>query len=151
MATKLSADAFVALAALAWADGDLRASEREGLLKAASTLEPVELDRVKAALDSKTDLRAFAPGEMNEWQRVVTYAIGCWLARLDGIVSLEEHEALKLLAKALDLAAPVCERAGIAALELHVMPDGVRPGRFDFEKLELLVAGRLPSLAPKAQ
>jgi len=151
MATRLSADAFVALAALAWADGDLRASEREGLLKAASSLEEVELARVKAALETKTDLRAFAPGDMSEWQRVVTYAIGCWLVRLDGIVSIEEHEALKLLAKALDLAAPVCERAGIAALELHVMPDGVRPGRFDFDKLEELVGGRLPSLMPKAE
>ena len=151
MATRLSADAFVALAALAWADGDLRASEREGLLKAAGSLEEVELARVKAALETKTDLRAFAPGDMSEWQRVVTYAIGCWLVRLDGIVSIEEHEALKLLAKALDLAAPVCERAGIAALELHVMPDGVRPGRFDFDKLEELVGGRLPSLMPKAE
>ncbi len=151
MATKLSADAFVALAALAWADGDLRASEREGLLKAASGLEEVELARVKASLETKTDLRAFAPGDMSEWQRVVTYAIGCWLVRLDGIVSIEEHEALKLLGKALDLAAPVCERAGIAALELHVMPDGVRPGRFDFDKLEELVGGRLPSLMPKAE
>ena len=83
MATNLTKEAFVALAGLAWADGDLRGGEREGLLKAASALSEEELAAVKAALDTKTDLRAFAPGDMTEWQRTLTYAIGCWLARLD--------------------------------------------------------------------
>lgn len=146
MATNLTKEAFVALAGLAWADGDLRGGEREGLLKAASGLTEEELGAVRAALDTKSDLRSFTPGDMTEWQRALTYAIGCWLARLDGVVSTEEHEALRTLAKALDLSPGVCERSGIAALELHVMPEGARPGRFDFDKLEELLKVRLPQV-----
>lgn len=146
MATNLTRDAFVALAGLAWADGDLRKGEREGLLKAASALSEEDQAAVTAALDAKTDLRSFAPGDLTEWQRALTYAIGCWLARLDGVVSTEEHDALRVLAKALDLSPAICERAGIAALELYVMPEGARPGRFDFDKLEELVKARLPQV-----
>ncbi len=146
MATNLTKEAFVALAGLAWADGDLRGGEREGLLKAASGLGEEDLGAVKAALESKSDLRSFAPGDMTEWERTLTYAIGCWLARLDGVVSTEEHEAMRTLAKALDLTPAICERAGIAALELYVLPEGARPGRFDFDKLEELVKARLPQV-----
>jgi uncharacterized membrane protein YebE (DUF533 family) len=146
----LTAEGFVALAALAWADGEIRGSEREGLLKAAEGIDAEGRAKVERALAERGDLASFAPGDMSEWERVLTYAIGCWLCRLDGIVSTEEHEALRKLAKALDLSATVTERAGIAALELYVLPEGARPARFDFDKLESLVKARLPQLAPQS-
>lgn len=149
MSTTLPKEAFVALAALSWADGDLRNSEKTGLLAAARAAGVPEGDLavVERALSEKTTLDAFAPGDMSDWQRIVTYAIGCWLARLDGVVSTDERDSLKDLAKRLDLSKSVCERAGIAAFDVYVQPEGGRPERFDFVRLEQKLKERLPQQA----
>lgn len=152
MSTTLPKEAFIALAALSWADGDLRASEKSGLISAARAagVPEADLPAIERALSEKTPLESFAPGDMSDWQRIVTYAIGCWLARLDGVVSTDERDSLQQLAKRLDLTKPVCERAGIAAFDVYVQPEGGRPDRFDFVRLEQRLRERLPQQAANA-
>lgn len=145
----LPKEAFVALAAIAWVDERLTAIEKAGLVRAAraSGLTGGDLDEVEASLAQPGSLDGFVPGAMSPWQCALTYAIACWFARLDGIVSTEEHASLATLAKRLDLTKGVAERASIAAFEVSLLPEGGRPEKFDFSKLAEKLAERLPGLA----
>jgi tellurite resistance protein len=152
MAIDLPPAAFVALAALSWADGDVRPSEHDGLLAAAKAagLEGDHLDEVEAALADKVELSSFEPAGMTEWQRAITYAIACWLARLDGVQSTDESDLLRELARRLELSEPVATRASIAAFDVYCLPEGGRPERFDFVALSSKLHDKLPALgAPK--
>lgn len=152
MAILLPTDAFVALAALGWADDTIRPLERTGLLHAAKEcgVAEGEMGRIEKALAEKTDLGAFEPGDMTEWQRIVTYALACWLARLDGVLSTEERTSLGELASRLGLDKPLCDRASAAAFDISVLPEGGRPDRFDFVKLEARLREKLPTQAKSA-
>ncbi len=145
----LPKEAFLALAALGWADGSMRKNERSGLARAAKEcgLAGDDLAAVEAALETETKLTEFVPGDMTEWQRLLTYALGVWLTRLDGIQSSDEHSSLADLAKRLDLSKPICERASAAALDVAVLPQGGRPETFDFVKLAERLKEKLPQYA----
>jgi uncharacterized membrane protein YebE (DUF533 family) len=145
----LPKEAFLALAALGWADGSMRKNERSGLARAAKAcgLEGDDLAAVEAALEKETKLTDFVPGDMTDWQRLLTYALAVWLTRLDGIQSSDEHSSLADLAKRLDLSKPICERASAAALDVAVLPEGGRPETFDFVKLAERLREKLPQYA----
>jgi len=149
MALSLPKEAFIALAALGWADGRMTAVEKAGLLRASRECGLPEEDgeSIATALSKESSLDSFAPGAMSEWQRVVTYALGSWFARLDGVMSTEEHASLKLLGQRLELDKAVCERASAAAFDISVLPDGGKPDKFDFAKLEAKLREKLPQLA----
>src|SRR5258708_40378089 len=78
MAMTLPKEACLALAALGWADGSIRKSERAGLGRAAKEcgMTGDDLAAVEEALAKETKLDDFVPGDMTEWQRVLTYALG---------------------------------------------------------------------------
>jgi len=145
----LPKQSFLALAAVGWADGRLSAVERTGLGRAAKECGVAgdDLAEVEAALKTKTDLSGFVPGDMTDWQRLVTYALGTWLARLDGVMSTDEHESLLELGKRLDLDKKICERASVAAFDISVLKDQGRPDKFDFVKLEERLREKLPGYA----
>jgi len=147
--TTLPKEAFLALAALGWADGSIRKSERAGLGRAAKEygLTGDDLAAVEAALEKESKLDDFAPGDMTEWQRVVTYAIGVWLTRVDGVQSTDEHASLAKLAKSLDIKKHICERAAAAALDIAALPTGGRPETFEFKKLTERLEQKLPQVA----
>jgi uncharacterized membrane protein YebE (DUF533 family) len=149
MAITLPKEAFLALAALGWADGSMRKDERIGLARAAKEcgLEGDDLAVVDRALAKETSLAEFVPGDMTEWERLLTYALAVWLTRLDGVQSTDERTSLADLAKRLDLAKPICERASAAALEVAVLPAGGRPETFDFVKLAARLREKLPQYA----
>lgn len=149
MAMTLPKEAFLALAALGWADGSMRKDERAGLARAAKAcgVEGDDLAAVEAALTKQTTLADFVPGDMTEWQRLLTYALAVWLTRLDGIQSTDEHVSLADLAKRLDLPKPTCDRASAAALDVAVLPAGGRPETFDFVKLAERLKEKLPQYA----
>ncbi|MBL8740921.1 MAG: hypothetical protein JNK04_07505 [Myxococcales bacterium] len=151
MTLALPKEAFLALAALGWADGRMTAVEKAGLLRASKEcgLGDADTDVVAMALVKESSLADFVPGDMTQWQRIVTYALGSWFARLDGVMSTEEHESLKLLAKRLDLDKAVCERASAAAFDISVLPDGGKPDKFDFGKLEARLREKLPQYTDK--
>jgi hypothetical protein len=149
MALALPKEAFFALAALGWIDGSMRKNEKAGLARAAREcgLAGDDLEAVEAALAKETKLDDFVPGDMTEWQRVLTYSLGVWLTRLDGIQSTDEHKLLADLAKRLDIQKAVCERAAAAALDIAALSTGGRPDTFEFEKLAIRLAEKLPQVA----
>ncbi len=151
MAPALPKEAFLALAALGWADGRMTPIEKAGLMRAAGAcgVAGADLATVEAALSQETSLDSFVPGDMSEWERIFTYALGSWFSRLDGVMSTEEHESLRALAKRLDLDKPVCERASAAAFDVSVLPDGGKPDKFDFSRLETRLREKLPQHAAK--
>lgn len=149
MALALPKEAFFALAALGWVDGSMRKDEKTGLARAAKEcgIEGDDHVAVEAALSKATTLAEFVPGDMTEWQRVLTYSLGVWLTRLDGIQSSDEHQLLADLAKRLDLPKAICDRAAAAALDIAALPTGGRPDTFEFEKLATRLAEKLPQIA----
>lgn len=149
MAFVLPKEAFIALAAVSWADGTVRAKEKDALLRAAKEcgVEGDDLASIGTALEKSTNLEGFVPGDMNEWQRVVTYAFACWLSRIDGVASAEERDHLDDLGKRLDLEKPARERANAAVLDVLVLKDGGRPDKFDLVKLEERLREKLPQAA----
>lgn len=138
---------FLALAALSWADDTIRPLERTGLLHAAREcgLSDEELPEIEAALAQRTSLDGFSAEGLTEWQRIVTYALACWLARVDGVLSTDERESLQALAQRLSLEKPISDRASAAAFDISVLPDGGKPERFDFVKLEARLREKLPT------
>lgn len=149
MATNIPRQAFVGLAAVAWADGSIRKTEGQALLRAAKEagLEGDDLAAVEAATKSAVAFDAFDPGDMDRWQRTLTYALASWMATLDGVVSTEESVVLKQLGERLELDKPTRARASSAAFDIAVLPEGGRPDKYDFVKLEARLREKMPQLA----
>ena len=148
MPLKLPRQSFVALAAIGWADGALKASEGEALLHAASAagLAGDELAYVERAIKTKVNLAEVEPGSLCPYDRVLTYALATWLGRLDGVVTSAEHKSLELLGERLGLTKHVRERAYSAAFDVAMLPEGGRPDKYDFDKLEERLRAKLPPL-----
>ncbi|MFO0553731.1 MAG: hypothetical protein U0271_35435 [Polyangiaceae bacterium] len=146
MPTTLPKEAFLALVALSHADGSVRPIEKAGLLRAAEACGVGQDGRgdIEAALATSATLDSFVPGEMTDWQRALTYALACWLMRLDGVLSTDERESLAQLGKRLDLDEGTRQRASAAAFDVYVLPEAGRPERFDFVKLEERLREKLP-------
>jgi uncharacterized membrane protein YebE (DUF533 family) len=149
MAIKLPTQAFVALAAVGWADGRIHATEGQGLVRAAREggLTGDDLAAVEASTREKVALDAFDPGAMTEWERVATYALASWLAQIDGVVSTDEGDTLADLGQRLALDAALRRRATAAAFDISVLPEGGRPDKYDFVKLVVRLRERMPGLA----
>lgn len=149
MSNTLPKQAFVALAAVGWADGTLSRSEATALVEAARKhgLDGADLADVEASTKSRVALDAFEPGDLGQWDRVVTYALASWLARLDGVQSTSETDTLRMLGERLGLAGGVRERAASAAFDVSVLPQGGRPDRYDFARLVDQLEKKLPTLA----
>lgn len=150
---KLSKRSFLALAAIGWADGALQRVESTGLLHAAKEagLPEADLAEVEHATKNKTTLADLDLAGMSEWEQVLTYSLASWFASLDGVTSTSEHTLLVELGTKLGLAEGVRKRAQSAAFDISCLPQGGRPDRFDFEKLRVRLAERLPQLAKKAE
>lgn len=150
---KLSKRSFLALAAIGWADGALQRIEQAGLLRAAKEagLEGADLTDVESATKQKTSLEDLDLGGMSDWDQVVTYALACWFASLDGVVSTSEHSLLVDIGNKLGLDEKLRKRAQAAAFDVACLPEGGRPDKYDFAKLSTRLAERLPQVAPKAE
>ena len=151
MAIPLPPQTFVALAAVGWADRTLSRPEATALVDAARKhgLDATALAAVEASTRSPVTLEAFEPGSMTVWERVVTYALASWLARLDGVQSSDESAVLRRLGERLGLDDGVRQRAAGAAFDIAVLPEGGRPDRYDFDKLVARLRERLPQLVER--
>src|SRR4051812_332167 len=120
MSIELPKQAFIALSAVAWADGTFRKEEATALLHAAkaSGFSEGEYAEVERSTKEKTPLDGFDPTALDAWQRALTFALASWLVRLDGVQSLDESQTLKQLGDRLELAAPVRIRAAAAAFDV---------------------------------
>jgi len=146
IADKITIDVFVAVAAIAWADGEVDAEESDAIVRAAveSGLPLDEIASLEKAIADKMDLdRALDRSKMTKHDRLFFYAVAAWIARLDGVITLEESDALGGLGEKLGI--PDRARARVEALvdEVANLPDGDRPLRYDLPKLRALLGERL--------
>ena len=145
MALTLPKDAFLALAAVAWSDGVFTADEGAALLRAAraSGLDAAELAAVERSTKTSITIPEIETIRMTRADRVLTYALATWLARLDGVVTPEERDTLVLLGDRMGLPDGVRSRASGAAFAVASLPDGDRPDRYDFGALQERLAKTL--------
>ena len=145
MSLTLPKDAFLALAAVGWSDGVFTAEEGAALLRAArgSGLAAEDLASVESAMKKSITIPEIETIRMTRADRVLTYALATWLARLDGVVTPEERDTLVLLGDRMGLPDGVRSRASAAAFEVASLPDGDRPDRYDFGALQARLAKTL--------
>ena len=162
-------DVFIALAAIAWADGKLDPDEADAIVRAAvdEGLALEEIAQIEAATVTYRDKPKGPEPEvsnvqgaiaieldrstMTKEERIFVYATACWIARIDGVVSGEESDALRELGKRLGVPDRICARAELLAREVAELPEGDRPLRYDLAKLRSLIGARLLAVGPARQ
>jgi uncharacterized membrane protein YebE (DUF533 family) len=144
-AIKLNRDIFLALAAIAWADGKLDPDEADAIVRAAveAGLDLEEIEAIEAATRERIDLGAVDRAPLSKEDRLFVYAIACWIARLDGTVTDEEAEALATLGERLGVPEKPRAHAESIAREVAALPEGDRPSRYDLLRLRTTIGERL--------
>lgn len=149
MTTTLPPESFVALAAVAWADGRMSKDEAAGLLTAAKRygLDGDALSAVERATKEKVELESFDASSLSTWDRLLTYGFANWLSRLDGVQGGSEIASLRALARKLESAEVTdfkLRSAASTAFDVAVLPDGQRPERYDFAAFEAKLLVKFP-------
>jgi hypothetical protein len=144
----LRKEGFLAVVAVARADGLVRAEETRGLLVAAREvgLSEAELGEVQRALDAGLALDSLDLQALGGAERALTYALAMWLAKVDGVVNADELRTLRQLGALLALPEPKLKAAASAAFDVTCLPGGHRPEKFEFSKLEARLREKLPAL-----
>lgn len=145
MALHLPKDSFIALAAVAWADGTLGDDEARALLRVAretglSEADVAEIERATATPIGLDQLKTTA---LSRGDRVIVYALASWLAHIDDVVTDEERASLAALGGLLGLPEGIRRRAAAAAAEVAALPAGNRPERYDFSALRARILAKL--------
>ncbi len=145
MKASLSKDVFLALAAIAWADGDLSDEQAKAISRAAreSGHEGADLEEIEAAVREQQEISSLSLRAMSPQDRVFVYATAVWLSRFDGVVEPLEREALWKLGDMLELPDGIRTKASAAAFEVAQLTGEDRPDRYDFMALEKQIADRL--------
>jgi uncharacterized membrane protein YebE (DUF533 family) len=133
----MNTQVFLALATVAWANGDLSADERAGILNAARSAgySEQELAVLAKAIETPRELSSLSLQRLSALDRVFTFAAAEWLARLEGKVGQQEAAALKALGDFLKLSEAVRAKARQAVQDIAKLPTGDKPDRYDFVKL----------------
>jgi uncharacterized tellurite resistance protein B-like protein len=142
---RLGKDIFVALAAIAWADGQLDPDEADAIVRAAADegLSLEEIAAIEEATKERVDLGVIDRSSMSKDDRLFVYAVACWIARLDGQVTDAESDALARLGEKLGVPERPRVHAEALAREVAAMPEGDRPSRYDLAALRRLLSERL--------
>lgn len=142
---KLRRDVFVALAAVAWADGTLDADEADAIVRAAveEGLSLEEIAEIEEATKNKVDLGVVDRAGLSKEDRLFVYAVACWIARMDGQVTAEENKALAQLGERLGIPERPRGAAEAVAREVAAMPEGDRPARYDLAAVRRILSERL--------
>jgi uncharacterized membrane protein YebE (DUF533 family) len=142
---RLAKDIFVALAAIAWADGKLDADEADAIVRAAADegLSLEEIAAIEEATQQPVDLGVIDRSGMSKEDRLFVYAMACWIARMDGQVTEAESDALAKLGERLGVPERPRVHAEAIAREVAEMPEGDRPARYDLAALRRILSERL--------
>jgi uncharacterized membrane protein YebE (DUF533 family) len=142
---RLGRDVYIALAAVGWADGKLDGEEADAIVRTAleEGLDLEEIEEIESATKEPVDIGVIDRSGMSKEDRLFVYAVACWLATLDGIVTEGEESALNKLGQALKV--PERPRANAYAIARQVaeMPEGDRPDRYDLLALREIISERL--------
>lgn len=142
---KLRRDVFVALAAVAWADGTLDADEADAIVRAAveEGLSLEEIAEIEQATKNKVDLGVVDRAGLSKEDRLFVYGVACWIARMDGQVTAAESKTLAQLGERLGIPERPRGAAESVAREVAEMPEGDRPARYDLAALRRILGERL--------
>jgi uncharacterized membrane protein YebE (DUF533 family) len=143
--TRFGSDVFVALAAVAWADGQLDADEADAIVRAAvdEGLSLEEIAAIEESTKQPVDLGVIDRKGMSKDDRLFVYAVACWIARLDGRVTPAESDALAKLGERLGVPERPRVHAEAIAREVAERPEGDRPARYDLAGLRRILGERL--------
>jgi uncharacterized membrane protein YebE (DUF533 family) len=146
---RLRKDVFVALSAVAWADGKLDPDEADAIVRAAvdEGLSLEEIAEIESSTKSKVDLGAIDRAGLSKEDRLFVYAVACWIARMDGQVTPEESAALAQLGEKLGVPERPRAHAEDVAKQVAAMPEGDRPARYDLAALRRILGERLRDAA----
>lgn len=146
---ELNRDIFLALAAIAWADGRLDPDEADAIVRAAAEagLELDAIEEIEAATRERIDLGTIDRSPLSKEDRLFVYALACWIAKLDGQVTEEESAALAALGERLGVPERPRAAAESIAREIAQLPEGDRPARYDVVKLRQTIGERLKQAA----
>jgi uncharacterized membrane protein YebE (DUF533 family) len=135
-------DVFVALAAIAWADGSLDPDEADAIVRAAcdAGLDLDDIAEVEEATRERRDLGKLDQATLSKDDRLFIYAIACWIARLDGKVTDAEGWALSALGERLGVPERMRAIAERLASDVAALPEGDRPARYDLTTLRQMLA-----------
>ncbi|HEX3344800.1 MAG TPA: hypothetical protein VHS09_09525 [Polyangiaceae bacterium] len=117
---KLGKDVFRALAAIAWADGVVKPSEVQALLRAArgSGLTEAEIAEVERATRERVVVDDLPPLALSEDEAEFAYAMACMMSAADGVVDASERACVAKLGDRLGLSAEARRRAAGASLAI---------------------------------
>jgi uncharacterized membrane protein YebE (DUF533 family) len=142
---KLRKDIFVALAAVAWADGKVDPDEADAIVRAAADegLSLEEIAEIEASTKERVDLGVVDRAGLTKEDRLFVYAVACWIARMDGEVTADESDVLSKLGERLGVPERPRVHAEAIAREVAAMPEGDRPARYDLAALRRILGERL--------
>ncbi|HEY3497065.1 MAG TPA: hypothetical protein VGK73_20340 [Polyangiaceae bacterium] len=142
--TRLGRDVYVALAAVGWADGKLEQDEADAIVRAAldEGLELAEIAEIEEATKKPIDLGVIERKNLSKEDRLYVYGVAAWIARMDGVISPEEKQALTKLGD--DLKVPERPREIVDRIVEDVAESsGDRPARYDLAALRRIIGERL--------
>lgn len=151
---RLPREAFMALAAVGWADGTLDAEEADAIARTAAEdgLELEEIQAVEAATKSPVKLGDVDVSQLSDKERLYVYAIAVWIALISDGVSESERNSLDVLGYALRLTAKGRAAMDETVRELIARPEGIKPYRFDLSGLRAAIRQRVEAAAsPRAK
>ena len=140
-------DVFVALCAIAWADGPLDADEADAIVRAAvdEGMPIEEIAAIEEATKTPVDLGFVDRAALSKEDRLFVYGVACWIARMDGRVTDDEAGALATLGERLGLPERARVHAEAVSREIAELPEGDRPVRYDLSALRRILGERLES------
>ncbi len=138
---------FLALAAVAWADGTVEQDEADAIVRAAidSGLDLDEVAEVEAAAKSPVKLESLDLPNLGKEDRIFVYGVACWIAEIDGELNEDEAKVIAQLGEALGVPEKVRARAETLVREIAKLPEDRRPARYDLDKLRAMIVERMLS------
>lgn len=146
MELKIGRDTLLAIAAVAWADGNMDPREAAALRQAAQQLgiSGEDAAAVERSLTTRVSLEEVETVRMNRLTRLFTYATGCWMAEVDGAATATELALLGLLGDRVGLSSVARDRA-------HNVVRGIaersQPGSFDLLELRSRLSAGLSQIS----
>lgn len=136
---------FIALAAVAWADGKIEPDEADAIVRTAveEGLELDEIAEIEAAVGHPVAIGEIDLSHLTKADRLFVYAVGAWIARVDGLIAPEEITALNKLALALKIPDIPRERADRIAMDIGQVSESNKPAFFNLPALRETLKVRL--------
>ncbi len=130
---------FRALAAVAWADGNVKAAEADALVRTAKDLgfDARAVAEVERMTRERCSLDGFAPEGLDDAASEYLYALACMVRAADRDLAPAETECIAKLGDLLGLSVEARARAEIAALTIAGQQ---KVGASVFEELSAAVA-----------